>query len=274
MMNKEMSTVTRAVLSFQYKGKPIDFEVWQTGSDRPTAVLFLGAAQTGRLAEWVARHCPPSTIVVQGLPHWLVDDEDISIFAIKYTQEAFRAVISHYKLQEASILVESQATPSVIKLFAVEDLKDHLGDLVLVQPLGLNHSIFSSALDPFSLFLSRTAHNAKYQWRQLLDRMFYSNARQLSRHLDLRDPMFRTHYTTGLQQDIALELKKLHDQGERRIAIICGANDKLFAPEEISRTLEQYNIDISIQQIPGIPHSPLTTRQGLKLLRTAFANLK
>ncbi len=273
IMNKETPPVTWTTLSFQYKGKPINFEVWKTGSDRPTAVLFLGAAQAGKLAERVARHCPPSTIVVQGLPHWLVDDEDISIFAIKYTQEAFRSIISHYKLREVNILVESQAAPSVMKLFTVDEFKDHLGDLALIQPLGLNYSTFSSTPDPFSLFLNRTAHNAKYQWQQLLDRMFYSNARQLSKYLDLRDPMFRTHYTTGLRQDISVELKTLHDAKERHITIICGANDKLFPPEEIAQTLERHRINMVVQQIPGIPHSPLATRHGLRLLRAAFNQL-
>jgi len=272
-MDKKIPTVTSATFSFEYRGRPIDFQVWRAGAHRPKFVLFLGAAQAGKIAEWVARHCPPSTIVIQGLPHWFVDDEDISTFAIRYTQEALRAVISHYSSHKIHILVESQAAPSVMKLFMVDEFKNHLGDLVLIQPLGLNYSTFNNTSDPFSLFLERTAHNAKYQWRQLLDRMFYHNARQLSRQLDLRDPMFRTHYTTGLQQDISTELKALQDAKKRHITIICGTNDKLFPPEEIVRTLEQYKINIPVQQISGIPHSPLATRHGLRLLKAAFDQL-
>lgn len=270
-MNTQKPIVVEMTHSFIYHHTRIDYDIWQTTPNlTPSRILFLGAAQMGLVANWVAEHCPPATLVVQGLPHWLVDDEDISGFAIKYIDEAFQALRAHYNLAKVDILVESQAAPSVTKLFMKKEYEENLRDLVLIQPLGLNAATFNDVDDPFALFLRRTARNARYQLPQIFDSKLYHNTKQLAKHLKLRDPKFRTHYTTGLRQNITSELKKLHNEKRHHIAIICGANDKLFSPEEIAKTLETHDIDLPVQLIPGVPHSPLATRQGLLLLQAAF----
>lgn len=274
-MKRQTRTVATTTYSFQYHGKKIHYDVWQAEPRvAPRTVLFLGAAQVGVLGERTARHCPPSTVVIQGLPHWLVDDKDISAFATTYSKEAFKAIVAHFHIRNVDVLVESQAATSVIKLFASPEFESHLKNLVFIQPLGLNQAAFGNAVDPFSLFLHRTLQNAKHQGFQLFEWMFYRNARQILKHLDLRDPNFRIHYTTGLQQDIAVELRNLHRTGKHRVAIICGEKDRIFPPSEIQATLDQHGIHIPIQQISKVPHSPLTTKHGLLLLKAGFNTLE
>lgn len=275
VIKRQTQVVTMNTYSFLHHGTKISYNTWLIEPlETPRTVLFLGAAQVGILGEWITRHCPPGTVVVQGLPHWLVDDEDITAFAITYSTEALKEILTRYHVETIDIIAESQAATSVIKLFSNPEFESRLGSLVLVQPLGLNQAIFQAASDPFSLFLRRTFHNAKHQSLQLFEWMFYHNARQISKHLSLRDPLFRKHYTTGVMQNIAPELKILYDDRRHRTAIICGEKDMLFPPSEIKATLRKYTIGTPILVIPKVPHSPLVTKHGLKLLKAAFTTLE
>lgn len=271
MKDRKNLSVTETVLSFSYKGTPIKYSVWHTPLHAsPTVVLFLGAGQVGKLATWVAEHCPAGTLVVQGLPHWLVDEYDISDFTNAFFESVFDGIISRYRIGRLHILAESQAVPSVIHLFTLPRYSRYLRTLILIQPLGLNRPAFvNDTQDPLAAFNRRAASNLRYQLPMAFEKKLWHNHKTLLTSVNLRDPKIQSHYLRGLTHDAAPDLKRITAL-KKPIFIISGANDKFFPPNEIEAILEQNYINLPVHRIPRIPHSPLATSQGVKLLRKAF----
>ncbi len=269
------SKVIKRSYSFKYGTARIAYDVWQTGPDvDPEAILFLGAGQVGLLAQWVAEHCPPGTLVVQGMPHWLVSDVDVITFAYTYIEKVISKLVPVHNLSKVNVLAESQAAAATTFVFANTRFRALLKDFVLIQPLGLNPAAYSKASNPLTIFARRTAQNLKSQLPQFMfESRLRHNARQLSRIVNFRNPILRAHYESGLKSDLSPDLLTLHHTGHR-IAVIIGTKDALFPPNEIAETLQKNGLAVPLFQLPAVPHSPLATRYGIWLLDTAFESLK
>lgn len=150
---------------------------------------------------------------------------------------------------------------------------DYIDKLVLLQPLGLNAGIFgTSAQERITVFKKRIAQNFRYQITSLLsDRCLLHNHRQLLQTVGYDNTKSRAQYSAGLAYDATYDLKEIHAMS-KQVVIICGANDMIFPPNELQDTLSANHLDIPIIVVPGVPHSPLATRHGMKLLDRAFDN--
>lgn len=170
-----------------------------------------------------------------------------------------------------NIIADSQAVPCVLQLFAIEEYEKYLKQLILLQPLGFNRNSFlGNSKQIIKIFKNRIVKNAYHQLTSLLlDSKLRYNHRVLTKTVSFRDPIAWAQYSIGLQHDAIGELKYLYDQGFS-ITIICGDKDRIFPHDEIQRNLTAEGIDIEIKLAKGVPHSPLATAKGSKLLDAAY----
>ncbi len=264
---------------YHYDGTRIPYSVWfSDSSDRVDMVIFLGTVQINKLPEWVAGKCPPRTAVVQGAPHWYAkpDGSDMSDFILYYTANAFSNIVATKKVTKVNAIGESQAAAAALLLFALIDGNEqYLRDMVLIQPLGFSKRVFcGTAEERVALFKKRIIKNGSRQLaRLLLDRHLRYNHLQLSKMVNLKDPVCAAQYNSGLAFDVSAELRKLHELGHN-IHIVCGAKDTIFPAREIRDSLRAESVPIEVTEVKGAPHSPLATKQGTRLLNQALELLK
>jgi hypothetical protein len=268
---------SRLDFTYQYGTQTINYSVWVTGKNSPIhTVVYLGTVQIGRLPAWIARHSPMGTVVVQGAPHWLASDDgsDILEFMQRFTKEAFMAILTLPCEKRLNIIADSQAAPGVLWLSTLSSNAGKVNKLILVQPLGLNSTAFTGmTTERIRLFKKRITRNARYQLSSLLsDRRLLYNHTRLLRTVGYNNAKSNAQYGSGLTHDGVSDLKKLYD-ARIAVVIICGENDKIFPPQEIQATLRRYQLDIPVVVVPGVPHSPLATRLGMKLLDEARREL-
>jgi len=274
MLFKNKQHLKQVEFTYRHSGLSISCTLWHTPIDSDTlTIILLGTVQVGKMPVWVAEHCPENTIVVQGAPHWLARDDgkDIPEFMHGFTESAITFVLSHYHPHSLQVIADSQAAPGAIRLFTQEAFSGYLRGLVLLQPLGFNKSAFATG--GIDAFMRRITHNARYQVTQLVSdpRLLY-NHRQLLSKVRPRSAKAQAQYTSGILHDAAEDLKTLRKLNSH-IVIICGEKDQLFPATEITQTLSQHSIDVEIQTLPGVPHSPIATRFGLRLLDRALEYL-
>lgn len=87
-----------------------------------------------------------------------------------------------------------------------------------------------------------------------------------------RDPKVKAQYNSGLKHNALPDLRKLLSLN-KEITIICGAEDELFPAHEIEASLKREVLKVPVKKVSGVPHSPLATKQGNKLLQKAFSLL-
>jgi pimeloyl-ACP methyl ester carboxylesterase len=263
---------------YEYEDQTINYSLWTTSTNHHvTNIVFLGTVQIGKIPFWVAQQCPPGTVVVQGAPHWLAKDDgsDIPDFMFHFTREVFANILDHFETKKLRVVADSQSVPAVLRWFAEVTQSSVISQLALLQPLGLNTSIFSGmSEDRVRLFRKRIAKNFQYQLRFLLvDRRLLHNHRQIVKIVGYDNPKLNAQYGRGLIHDAAEDLKKISTIGIK-IVIICGEKDMIFPPEEIKSTIQKSHLKIPVITIPRIPHSPLATRHGMQLLNKAFEYFK
>lgn len=264
----------RQEFNFHYIGTNIPYSIWFTkGTDHIDTIIFLGTVQIGRLPAWVAENCPPNTAVVQGAPHWYAkkDGSDIPDYMFGFTQAVLADIASIYTLKHIAIMADSQAVPAVLRVCSDNNFRLYIDKLVLLQPLGLNVSAYKGDDDfAITLFKKRIYKNGRHQLGALIAdaHLRYNNA-MIMKTVNLRSAKTRAQYTSGLLHDSSYDLGRVVRNGTP-VYILCGSNDKIFPPAEIQENLHENNLDIAVQTVPGIPHSPLATKHGAKLLTAAF----
>jgi len=269
--------VQKHTFSYTYDGQTISFDVWSSNTTTHVdTVIFLGTVQIGKLPAWIAEVSPEKTVVVQGLPHWLAkaDGSDLLTFTEQFTEVAFKSVLDTYHTTQVTLIAESQAAPCVTGLAASEEYAPKVKGLILLQPLGLNASSFTGApAERIKAFKKRIARNFRYQLSSiLLDKRLRHNHLQMYKTVGYDNARFSDQYNTGLLSDAVPDLKRVYKQ-HKLLAVICGANDMLFPIAEIKDTLKKAGIDAPVVAIPKVPHSPLATRLGNRLLQAAFTYL-
>jgi pimeloyl-ACP methyl ester carboxylesterase len=260
-----------------YENRPIPYTVLSNsdGSSPIGTIIFLGTVQVGKLAEWVMEGCPPNTIVVQGAPHWFAesDGSDIRNYVFDFTEQAFKILLKNFPITKAHVIAESQAVPGVLGLFAQGKYASYLKKMTLLQPLGLNSTAYQGTdTQRVETLRRRIAANFLYQVAPfILDKRLRYNHRLLRKivGISLRDAKARAQYGTGLSYDAIPDLKRLYAL-QKDVVVICGNNDKLFPPAEISALLARNKMHIEVRTVKGVPHSPLATRYGQRLLAVAL----
>ncbi len=260
--------------SYSYNSDTIPYTVWFSEDSKIIeTIVFLGTVQIDSLPQWVVESCPPRTAVVQGAPHWFAksDGSDIPTYMFNYTKEAFNGILADSKFKNLNIIADSQAVPGVVRLFSQTSYTHLIGYVVLLQPLGFNHSSFTgSDKQRLAIFRKRIIENARYQLIDLIkDRRLRYNHKLLSKMVKFGDPKARSQYSSGLAHDALPDLRRLVNYN-KRVMILCGDKDKIFPPREIQDNLAKALVDVQVIIVKGIPHSPLATQKGLTLLRKAF----
>lgn len=260
--------------NYDYSEQGIPYDVWVNDKNgHIDAIVFLGTVQIGKLARWVAEECPPNTAVVQGAPHWHAkkDGSDIPEYMFGYTKSVFDALAKTFNIQSVNVIADSQAAPGVLQLFAESGYQKFIKKLVLTQPLGLNPSIFrGDDTVRFGTFKRRIIKNAHYQIIPLLlDGKLRYNHHQIIKIVDYHDPVTKAQYNSGLKHDSSADLEIL-SRLDFETTIVCGSHDKIFPASEIAENLKSHDINIDVREVKGVPHSPLPTRLGKKLLDEAF----
>lgn len=262
---------------YKYDNKQIEYSVWFTSDSKALDTLvFLGTVQIDKIPKWVAESCPPQTAIVQGAPHWHAKDDgsDLPDYMFGFSESALRSLGKDYAFNSLNVIAESQAVPTVIRLFLLDEFSPHLRGAIFLQPLGCNPKIFAGTdQDRMEQLKIRVAKNASHQLTSLLiDSRLRYNYRLLSKTVSFGDPKSIAQYSSGLKYNSLPELKHLLRQG-KKITIICGAKDKIFLADEIRTSLKDAGLKVPVQTIKGVPHSPLATKQGMKLLKAAFSEL-
>lgn len=266
--------MTKKDYIYSYGEQEIPYTIWFTDdSAQVETIIFLGTVQINKIPAWVAENAPPRTAVVQGAPHWHAkpDGSDIPQYMFEFAESAFREIISNNQAGELNIIADSQAVPCVLQLFAIKEYEKYLKQLILLQPLGLNRNSFIGDSDQIiKIFKNRIVKNAYHQLTSLLlDGKLRYNHRLLTKTVSFRDPVAWAQYSVGLQHDSITELRLLHDKGYP-VTIICGDKDRIFPHDEIRRNLSAANVDVDIRLVKGVPHSPLATAKGSRLLDEAY----
>lgn len=260
-------------ISYVYNGNRVEADAWFTpGKAKAKTIVLLGTVQVGMLAEWVAEKCPPNTVIIEGAPHWLAQDDgsDMTEFMFQFTKRTFD-FIHEQELYITHVITDSQATPAAIKLLLLKKYRAQLQTVVMLQPVGLNASSYGQThKERLRTLHKRVAANARYQLTALItDPKLRHNHRLLSRAVGRAGDKTWQQYSAGLAYDSSPDIKELALLN-RHALIICGEHDRLFPASEITATLAEIKVDIPVRTVAGVPHSPLATKQGNKLLQQAL----
>ncbi len=259
---------------FQYKNRSIPYDVWTTSSSAASTVLFLGTVQVGRITEWVARLCPPRTIVVQGAPHWLAnpDGSDTTDFVYRFGADAISKLASRFSEKGITVIADSQSAPFILKAALKKEYAALIRRIILIQPLGMNMATYLS-YQPSSvaLFQKRVSLNSLHQLPYFLtNKSLRYNYMQIYKLVAHNKQQVNAQYAAGLSHSALDDLMVARKRGID-VRIVCGEKDALFPPKEIQKALQTCGLgDIPILVVPKVPHSPLPTRQGTKLLKAAL----
>jgi hypothetical protein len=262
--------------TYHYNGKTIPYDVWVTdNSGIIETIIFLGTVQIEKIPLWIAEKCPPKTAIVQGAPHWLAKDDgsDIPEYMLGYAKSVLESTLANFTVDKLHAIADSQSVPSVVKMFSLDKYSPYMQDMVLIQPLGLTKNIFDGTdYERIKLFKKRVLENICHQLIHLMiDGRLRYNYELIGKMIDFSNPKARAQYNSGLKLSSLDDLTQLYEINNK-ITIICGAKDKIFPANEIENNLKKYNLPIAIHKIKGVLHSPLATKQGVKLLVEALAS--
>lgn len=272
--NKPLHSTSEQVFQYTYENHLITARIWYSSQNVPiSTIVFLGTVQIEKHPEWIAQMSPPGTAIIQGAPHWHAKDDgsDIPEFMYRFTKEAFSTILKKDISKALHIIADSQASPTLITWLTVNNSHLNAKRLTLLQPLGLNPQAFEgNTAERIRKFKKRVMQNFRYQLKSLAtDPKLRYNHRLILKTVGYRSPKAYAQYDSGLAHNSIPNLKSLTDT-TIDITIICGAQDMIFPATEIKQSLQQAQLPIPIITIPGVPHSPLATKNGHKLLSKAM----
>lgn len=267
-------SVQPTVEHYTYKQKEIEYTIWHTlRSSDVLTILFLGVAQIEKLPKWVAEHCPNDVIVVQGAPLWNAaeDGADTVEFMFAYIKNVFEYICQTQDFESINIITESQAAPGTAWLFSQEKYNRRVKRITLVQPLGFTQKEYGTSVDDATKVLARRArHNMGYQLKAFLfePKQRY-NHHIVSKHLNFKQAASKAQFGSGLLHDATADFRQLA-RVYPDIVIVCGENDKLFPPSELSQSLQRHRIPMRLKIVPRVSHATFVSRDGLRLLQEAL----
>lgn len=274
MLPGNTSSISELVFHFMHEQQPIRYSIWLSGSLPIHTIVFLGTVQVGKLPAWLAHYCPPGVAVAQGAPHWMAraDGSDLTAFMQHFTESVFKNVVDMEHTDMLRVIVDSQATPNVLELLAQDPYLNLVESLLLIQPLALNSHAFAN--NPIGTFKQRVKKNLRYQLPFIaIDRRLAYNHKQILQRVGYHNARADAQYAVGLSRNSIGDLRRLHD-AHIPITIISGEKDELFPPHEIKESLREGEINIPLIVVKDTPHSPLPSKQGMRLFRKALDVLR
>lgn len=233
-------------------------------------ILLLGSGQVEQVFHRVARLCPARIAIVQGAPHWLIDEDNANDFMAAFVKQALDFLLAHTQTQ-LHIIAESQATPPTMFYCAQPKHLSCLSQLTLIQPLGLTHNYYQSHRCAITLFRRRVLKNMLHHFGSLLtDKYMRRNYRTVMKRVDLTNTIIQHQFIHGLSVNSFSDLQRIHHHNGR-VIIISRKHDALFPPRVIKQNLTKYQLPIPVIHVPRVAHSSLATRQGYRLLTIALA---
>lgn len=233
-------------------------------------ILLLGSGQVEHIFHRVAQICPPNIAVIQGAPHWLLNEDNANDFMAAFIKQALDYLLAHTQTQQLHIIAESQAAPPTIFCCAQPEYVPRLSQLTLIQPLGLTHNYYQSRRRVIKLFQRRVAKNMLHQFGSLLtDKHMRRNYRTVMKRVNFTNITIQRQFVHGLSVNSFSDLQQIHYN--RHIVIISGKQDALFPPRVIKQNLTKHQLPIPVIRVPRVAHSSLATRQGYRLLKIALA---
>lgn len=260
----------RQTISVSYDSHVIPCDILFTSDDLSfDTILLLGSGQVDHVFHRVAQLCPPHIAVIQGAPHWIINEDNANDFMAAFVKQALDYLLAHSQTQ-LHIIAESQAAPPTIFYCAQPEYLSRLSQLILIQPLGLTHNYYQSHRRAITLFRRRVLKNMLHQFRSLLtDKYMRRNYRTVMKRVDLTNTIIQHQFIHGLSVNSFSDLQQVHHHN-RHIVIISGKHDALFPPHIIKQNLAKYQLPISLTTVPRVAHSSLATRQGHRLLTIAL----
>lgn len=262
----------RQTVSISYNSRTIPCEILFTSDDMSfDTILLLGSGQVDHVFHRVAQLCPPNIAVVQGAPHWLIDEDNANDFMAAFVKQALDFLLAHAQTPQLHIIAESQAAPPTIFCCAQPEYVPRLSQLTLIQPLGLTHSYYQSRRRVIKLFQRRVVKNMLHQFGSLLtDKHMRRNYHTVMKRVNFTNLTIQRQFIHGLSVNSFSDLQQVHHHN-RRIVIISGKHDTLFPPRIIKQNIIKYQLPIPVICVPRVAHSSLATRQGYRLLKIALA---
>ena len=145
----------RQTISVSYDSRVIPCDILFTSDDLSfDTILLHGSGQVERMFHRVAQLCPARIAIVQGAPHWLIDEDNANDFMAAFVKQALDFLLAHTQTQ-LHIIAESQATPPTMFYCAQPKHLSRLSQLILIQPLGLTHNYYQSHRRAITLFRRR-----------------------------------------------------------------------------------------------------------------------
>lgn len=261
----------RQTISVSYDSRIIPCDILFTSDDLSfDTILLLGSGQVERMVHRVAQLCPPHIAVVQGAPHWLIDEDNANDFMAAFVKQALDYLLARSQTQ-LHIIAESQAAPPTIFYCVQPKHLSRLSQLTLIQPLGLTSNYYPSRQRVIKLFRRRMTKNMLHHLGSLLtDKYMRRNYRTVMKRVNLTNTTIQHQFAHGLSVDSFKELQQICHHNNH-IVIISGKHDALFPPHIIKQNLAKYQLPITVTTVPQVAHSSLATRQGHRLLTVALA---
>ncbi len=276
-MPKSNNVPTKHTVAFVYRDNQISFNFWCAGST-PDTVLFLGTGQVGKIPKWTAESAPAGLVVVEGLPHWQSDPsaDDLVDFSHTYAEAAYAAVLKVFNLASMHVIGESQAAPSTIWL--ANHSLERVNNIVLLLPMGLNVSSFGDTDEARFKELRKRAIQTAFQLQQSpfksLRNVYVAGLLVKIILSGRRDGSTVKKYTTGISLDMLEEFRILlakRKEDTHSVALLLGAQDKIFSAHEIERSLKKASVeDVDMIIAPRQSHSSPVTRSGRDLVARAM----
>ena len=283
-MTERSAVVEKHSAFFAYRGRKIAFHFYtkQQANVPVDSVIFLGTGQVGKIPRWVASNAPPGVAVVEGLPHWESDPSgrDLVEFSHLYTQAAQAAVLKELQRSSMHIIGSSQAAPGIIWL--ANNHPEQVQNIALVLPMGLNTAHFGS--DDKAKF--KELRKRSLQSMMQKDQSIFGDIRNAYISLNLlriilagiNDGSTVEKYTVGISQDMTAAMRQLVASQKhlgRKLTVYVGAQDKVFPPSEVRRTLNDADIhDVTIVTVPNISHGSLATRKHVSFLAQVIGDIR
>ena len=267
-----LEQMRRQTIAISYSSHPIPCEILFTSDDMSfNTILFLGSGQVDQIFHRVAQLCPPNIAVVQGAPHWIINENNANDFMAAFVKQTLDYLLAHVQIQQINIIAESQATPPTIFYCAQPEYLSRLRTLILIQPLGLTSNYYQRHQHIIKLFRRRMTKNMLHQLGSLLtDKYMRGNYRTVMKRVNLTNTTIQHQFAHGLSVNSFKELQQIC-HNNHHIVIISGKHDALFPPRLIQQNLAKYQLPIPVIRVSRAAHSSLATRQGYRLLKIALA---
>ncbi|HET8708770.1 MAG TPA: hypothetical protein VFL85_00660 [Candidatus Saccharimonadales bacterium] len=259
----------------QFEGQSIPYHYWAVAGRSPDTLLLLGAAQTGRIAKWVAATAGPGVVVAEGVPHWHIgtDPDQLLRLVDTYAQAVLQAAIETFEVRSLNLMAESQVTPGAVRLAYASP--EQIRNIALILPMGLTVEQLGDTKEArLREFKRRMLQTMRQKYNSPLRRPRYAYLWLTAVWLGVRyHKTTNQQFATGVSFDITQALQQVACGQAARGAslhILLGKYDILFPAHEIQTALKKAHLHTVPVTVVDTGHTSLATRAGKRTLDIAL----